>query len=230
MAFLVEQYNFKIEHLLYLNCLEEVPVLEVGDTLVVPLDSMPNGMQAVLVPNRTLPEGTTITEDMLMTVFWPQEQLPDQVIVDDIAGRVLLSDIRQWEFFYPYHLLLDADTPMNLTENRVAFILPIHTRTAVFLRPGDVVDIYGMVQVVDEDCLPLTASEDLVDCVVESTQATLATSARILVASSMHGQNFGDGSMDGILLEVDVEDAEVISWAVEAGIPLTFSLVIEDTP
>lgn len=196
-------------------------------------------MQAV-VARIEIPYGTKIEPDMLMVAAYPQDVLTELEksgyffnTVDEAIGRYATKTLPAWQPLQMKDTTNQApdETGLVLPPGTVAVSLPLSAikRVDDALRVGDTIDVIAAMLFVDVDDMTQMPESIATAAASAAPQLMLERSvqnALIVQFGNFPSDSSGDTNTQAeiITLAVSPQDATVLTWLVEAKIPMTFAL------
>ncbi len=185
--------------------------------------------QPVVIALQDMPRGTTIERRaMLAVVYWPTEILPEGIFTDpaSLVGYVVAEDVAQWQPVLSSALAErnpNVDLSAVIPSGKVAVALPFDVAQAPALQDGDTVDIYLSLLFVNVD----ERFQEVAITPAPTVDPELASQRAVDDALIVHVGAVGveaeiEETLDVITVAVSPEDAEVLTWAVEARLPIAF--------
>ncbi len=194
----------------------------------------------VVMTTQTIHRGTIITEDMLTTVYWPSANMIDEIYgsIEAVVGKTILTDLR------PYSPILTeffAQEPENeggteIEAGRVAIAVPIPDDHFFYgFQVGDMVSITASFFYIDADEISvyqITPAPDLPEGIVVPNDVTgtsrlsvqeVIADAKIIDLNTMTAPD--DSTMQAMVLAVTSQQAVVLTWLLDAQIPLQYRIV-----
>ncbi|MBZ0280725.1 MAG: Flp pilus assembly protein CpaB [Anaerolineae bacterium] len=223
----------------------EQPVMNnmVGDEL--PANNFVEGdLRPVVIALENLPRGTRINEDVaaqLGVVYWPAAIAPDTAYADvaDLDGQILYNDVQQWQPILQDDVIADSASmspdnaaAITLPSNKVAVSIPINVIESVSfgLQEGDRVNVMATMLFIDaENQYQVMTTPDASSQPRVMTQQIAESAVVVFIGRLSSDSNATPLPTDIVTLAVSPEEGIVLTWAIEAMLPLTFVTAEADT-
>ncbi len=211
----------------------------------------------VVVATQDIPANTTIEADMLTEILMPIEVAPPlgYSSVEMVTGMTFTSDIQQWS---PIDYGIEGNSNILLDQDHVAMVIPPTSPVVEplkLLEEGERFNVSGIVRYLDLggefqttlDIASLVAPTIQVEGTLSSTQGIIED---VVIIKNDYQRDFrgclhqpaavdaGTGEYIPIVspmrypclitISVPAEDAETLSWALEAGLPMAINSVDTD--
>ncbi|MCQ3930970.1 MAG: hypothetical protein DPW16_10970 [Chloroflexi bacterium] len=215
-------------------------------TIVVLLDgTMPITPSCDLCPvvmtTQAIQRGTAITEEMLSIVYWPSELVTDEIYgtIEAVVGQTALTDLRPYTPILTDYFASESEDEggAEIEVGRVAIAVPIPDDHFFYgFQVGDTVSITASFFYVDADEINIdliTPVPDLPEGIVvpndNSVDPRLSIQevipdAKIVGLNAMAAPD--DSTMQVMVLAVTPQQAVVLTWLLDAQIPLQYRIVI----
>lgn len=206
-----------------------------GDEL--PANNFAEGdLHPVVIALENLARGTRINEEVaaqLGVVYWPAAIAPETAFADvaDLRGKFLLEDTFQWQPILADNVT-DTITSLPPIGNAAAIIMP-SDKVAVSIPVDQIESVSFGLQ--EGDRINVMATMLFIDAGNQYQVVTTPdTSAQPRVMTQQIAENavvvfIGRLPTDIVTLAVSPEEAVVLTWALEAMLPLTFVTAGTDT-
>ena len=212
-------------------------------TAVNPAATGPSGLQPVVIAIENLEPGTQITSDMVAVVYWPGAIVPSGVdlAVETVEGLYVQDRIARWQpLLKDLHLsatrpegsiILPTPRPGDSTaailpESMVAVSIPLASAglygDPTRLQLNTPVDVYATIRFLEVDDEGQAITPDPISLPADAGMVIERVVERALV---VHVGEFGQEitapeDADIITLAVTLRDAVILTYFVDAGIPL----------
>ena len=201
-------------------------------TVATPVIEAAAHYQPVVIALQDLPHGSRIERrDLLAVIYWPADILPDGSFTDpaSVVGYYVTEDIARWQPVLAS--VLSARNPMetnssSLPPGTVAVAVPLDLIESIAygVVEGDRVNVIVSFLFVDVD-----DQFQAITATVNPNEARLVTqnivsSAEVVYIGRMESEG-GSGGMDVITLAVSPQEAEILTWAIEAGVTIRLEIV-----
>ncbi len=216
--------------------------IEAGDTVLFSYLEDSAWTTPAVVAREDILYGTKIESDMLIVAIYPHEVLTELEksgyffsTIDEAIGRYAMKTLPAWQPIQMKDTTIQApdETGMLLLPGTVAVSLPLNLTTAIdySLRVGDKVDVIAAMMYVDID--DTTQMPDAIaEMALDDPQLLLqhiVKNALVVYLGDMPLPTSADGTpvnaaTDIVTLAVSPQDATVLTWLIDANIPMTFAL------
>jgi Flp pilus assembly protein CpaB len=184
--------------------------------------------QPVVIALRDMPRGTQInSREDFAVVYWPAEILPDGIFTDpaSLVGLFTVQDVARWQPVLASALSENTPNPSSgreLPTGKVAVAVPLDLIESVVtpIREGDRVDVIATLLFVD-----ISGDNPLNLPTVEPGEARPVTERIVSNAEVVYVRPSG---MEIVTLAVSPQEAEVLTWAIDASVTLRLELSEED--
>lgn len=242
-----ESSNKLLGQYLYADVVREQPILTnmvVSDLTDIAPETT-DLLRPVVIAQSDLAAGSQIERpaEQLAIVYWPSSLIPEGAYENpaDLLGLYVKEDIAQWQPVFGVNVQAEAPVLM-LPTNKVAVTIPVNLIAAVpyWFKVGDVVDIRADIIFVDVDpqfqelpgatvvfVTPNSQSQEVIVNPAPMGSATPANYQHIVQVIAREAEVLSIQPMEGnatVTLAVSPQEAQVLTWAVESGMPLSFSL------
>ncbi|KAB2854981.1 MAG: hypothetical protein F9K46_16220 [Anaerolineae bacterium] len=197
-------------------------------------------LRPVIMTTQAIQRGTVITEEMLSVVYWPSEIVTDEIYgrIEAVVGQTTLTDLRPYspiltEYFAPES---EDEGGTEIEAGRVAIAVPIPDDHFFYgFQVGDTVSITASFFYVDADEISvyqITPAPDLPEGIVVPNDVTgtsrlsvqeVIADAKIIGLNTMTAPD--DSIMQAMVLAVTPQQAIVLTWLLDAQIPLQYRIV-----
>ncbi|GIK66078.1 MAG: hypothetical protein BroJett018_38720 [Chloroflexota bacterium] len=207
----------------------------VSDPSAVTLTTRP-----VVMTTQAIQRGTVITEEILTVVYWSSDIATADMYdnIETIVGQTILTDLRPYspiltEFFAQEP---EDETAREIEAGRVAIAVPIPDDHFFYgFQVGDMVSITASFFYIDADEISvyqITPAPDLPEGIVVPNDVTgtsrlsvqeVIADAKIIDLNTMTAPD--DSTMQAMVLAVTSQQAVVLTWLLDAQIPLQYRIV-----
>ncbi len=195
------------------------------------------GLKPVVMTTQAIQRGTMITEEMLTTVYWPSELVTAEMVdnPEAIVRQTLVTDLRPYSPILTQYLENGAGTEIEAGRVGIAVPMP-DDRFFYGFQVGDMVSITASFFYVDADEINtglITPVPDLPEGIVVPNDAMgtprlsvqeVIPDAKIIGLNAMTAPD--DSTMQAMVLAVTSQQAVVLTWLLDAQIPLQYRIVI----
>lgn len=201
-------------------------------------------LRPVVIALENLPRGTRINEEVaaqLGVVYWPAAIAPDTAFADvaDLNGLILYADVEQWQPILQDNVIADSDSlsldnaaAITLPSDKVAVSIPVGQIESVpfGIQEGDRIDVMATMLFIDAgNEYQVLTTPDASAPPRLMTQQIAEDAMVVFIGRLASDSNATPLPTDIVTLAVSPEEAVVLTWAIEAMLPLTFVTGEADT-
>lgn len=195
------------------------------------------GLKPVVMTNQAIQRDTVITEAMLTVVYWSSELVTAEMYdtIDAIVGQMLVTDLRPYSPILTDYLALEPEDGggTEIAAGNVAIAVPLPDDAYFYgFQVGDTISITASFLFIDANevnGIQTPPSPVLPEGVVVEPTDTANPQLviqEVIPDAKIIGLNVAGETGDMVMiLAVTPQDAVVLTWLIDAGIPIQYRIV-----